>query len=169
MPPPAVRSSTCSGRLATVSAITRRQEKIETCLENTLETVYPGIQISTKDSEFLAIDYVALYGAGIATVDEAREQLGLGESEQKVIDAAQKTIDNINSLSPLVANNVLANMTVNEKRALAGLPPIEGGDVLANTPSEAPEPTTFTFHLLLLKLKPVIVFVLPEVTLVHNV
>jgi DNA-binding Lrp family transcriptional regulator len=126
------------------SYINRRQSKIETCLETTLETVYPGIQISTKDSEFLAIDYVALYGAGIATVDEAREQLGLGETEQKVIDAAQKTIDNINSLSPLVANNVLANMTVNEKRALAGLPPIEGGDALATTPSTAPEPTTFT-------------------------
>jgi len=43
--------------------------------------------------------------------------------------------DAINALSPLVANNVLSNMTINEKRQLAGLPPIAGGDSL---PSAAP-------------------------------
>ena len=59
------------------SYVNRRQHKIDTCLENTFETVYPGIIISTKDSDFLAIDYVALYQAGIATLDETREALGL--------------------------------------------------------------------------------------------
>lgn len=59
------------------SYVNRRQHKIDTCLENTFETVYPGIIISTKDSDFLAIDYVALFQAGIATLDEAREALGL--------------------------------------------------------------------------------------------
>jgi DNA-binding Lrp family transcriptional regulator len=59
------------------SYINRRQEKIETCLENTLEVVYPGIQISTKDSEFLGLDFVALYQANIATLEETRNALGL--------------------------------------------------------------------------------------------
>lgn len=59
------------------SYINRRQNKIETCLENTLETVYPGIQISTKDSEFLGLDFVALYQANIATLEETRNALGL--------------------------------------------------------------------------------------------
>jgi hypothetical protein len=40
-----------------------------------------------------------------------------------------KTNDALNSLSPLVATKVLENMTVNEVRALASLPPIEGGDL----------------------------------------
>ena len=59
------------------SYVNRRQHKIDTCLENTFETVYPGIEISTKDSDFLAIDYVALYQVGIATLNETREALGL--------------------------------------------------------------------------------------------
>jgi hypothetical protein len=45
-----------------------------------------------------------------------------------------KTNDALNSLSPLVATKVLENMTVNEVRALASLPPIEGGDLTSTTP-----------------------------------
>lgn len=41
-----------------------------------------------------------------------------------------KTSDALNSLSPLVATKVLERMTPNEIRALASLPPIEGGDVI---------------------------------------
>ena len=66
------------------SYINRRQSKIETCLETTLEPVYPGIQISTKDSEFLGLDYVALFQAGIATLPETREALGLAVTQQPV-------------------------------------------------------------------------------------
>jgi hypothetical protein len=59
------------------SYVNRRQEKIDTCLENTLEYVYPGIELSTKDSDFLGVDYVALYQFGIVSREEAREALGL--------------------------------------------------------------------------------------------
>ena len=112
------------------SYVNQRQAQLDKCLEYVADFVYPGVKISTQDSEFIGIDYVSLLTAGIVTVEEARTQLGLGEADQKVVDSAQRVIENINSLSPLVANNVLANMTVNEKRALAGLPPIAGGDVL---------------------------------------
>ena len=64
------------------SYVNRRQSKLETCLENTLETVYPGIQISTKDSEFLGLDFVALYQANIATLEETRNALGLPTTPQ---------------------------------------------------------------------------------------
>jgi len=64
------------------SYINRRQNKIETCLENTLETVYPGIIITTKDSEFLGLDFVALYQANIATLEETRNALGLPTTPQ---------------------------------------------------------------------------------------
>jgi len=39
-----------------------------------------------------------------------------------------KTNDALNSLSPLVATKVLETMTENEIRALASLPPVQGGD-----------------------------------------
>jgi len=35
----------------------------------------------------------------------------------------------LNSMSPLVATKVLEMMTINEVRQLAGLPPVEGGDI----------------------------------------
>ena len=44
----------------------------------------------------------------------------------------------INSMSPLVANKLLDNLTVNEIRALGKLPKIEGGDEL---PTSAPMPS----------------------------
>jgi capsid portal protein len=48
-----------------------------------------------------------------------------------------KTNDALNSMSPLVATKVLELMTPNEVRALAQLPPIEGGDILANKQTPA--------------------------------
>lgn len=59
------------------SYVNKRQVKLDTCLENTLEYVYPGIELSTKDSDFLGVDYVALYQFGIVSREEAREALGL--------------------------------------------------------------------------------------------
>ncbi len=41
-------------------------------------------------------------------------------------------------MSPLVATKVLDSMTPNEIRALASLPPIEGGDGVPNTNPETP-------------------------------
>ena len=39
-------------------------------------------------------------------------------------------LDRLNGLSPIVANNMLANLTPNEVRKLVGLPAVEGGDVI---------------------------------------
>jgi len=59
------------------SYVNKRQVKLDTCLENTLEYVYPGIELNTKDSDFLGVDYVALYQFGIVSREEARAALGL--------------------------------------------------------------------------------------------
>ena len=48
-----------------------------------------------------------------------------------------KTNDALNTLSPLVATKVLETMTINEIRALASLPPVEGGDVTQNAANAA--------------------------------
>jgi hypothetical protein len=59
------------------SYVNKRQVKVDSCLQHTLESVYPGIELSTKDSDFLGVDYVALYQTGIVSREEARAALGL--------------------------------------------------------------------------------------------
>jgi hypothetical protein len=54
---------------------------------------------------------------------------------------SSKTNDALNTLSPLVATKVLETMTINEIRALASLPPVDGGDVTqaaANAAAQTP-------------------------------
>jgi hypothetical protein len=53
----------------------------------------------------------------------------INETIVEVEESASKTQDALNSMSPLVATKVLNTMTENEIRALASLPPVEGGDV----------------------------------------
>ena len=55
--------------------------------------------------------------------DEIRELMGKEPLDQNVKSQAQIISDNINSLSPLVANKVLESMTTDEIRSLAGLVP----------------------------------------------
>jgi hypothetical protein len=59
----------------------------------------------------------------------------INETIVEVEGDASKTQDALNAMSPLVATKVLDTMTPNEVRALASLPPVEGGDVVAQ-----PEP-----------------------------
>ena len=62
----------------------------------------------------------------------------INETIVEVEESASKTSDALNSLSPLVATKVLGSMTPNEIRALASLPPIEGGDIVPSTNPETP-------------------------------
>lgn len=59
----------------------------------------------------------------------------INETIVEVEGDASKTQDALNAMSPLVATKVLNTMTTNEVRALASLPPIEGGDVV---PTQTP-------------------------------
>ena len=66
----------------------------------------------------------------IMSKDELREKIGLAALEQKTTSTNQDVIDAINSLSPLVANKVLEQLTPNELRALVSLQPEQGGEVI---------------------------------------
>jgi HK97 family phage portal protein len=69
--------------------------------------------------------------SGLITGEQAEVilagELGLTNSEK---DNNSRMLNGLNRLSPLVANNVLASLTPNEKRALVGAAAIEGGDEL---------------------------------------
>jgi hypothetical protein len=73
---------------------------------------------------------------------EGQFNIGLNKVVKKTSDSAAEVTEAINSLSPLVANKVIASMTANEIRALVGLPPEQGGEQLA---PEVVTPPTETF------------------------
>lgn len=62
----------------------------------------------------------------------------LGEEIVEDVSGSSKTRDLIGAMSPLLANALLKSMTVNEQRALGGLPPLEGGDELPTMSTEIP-------------------------------
>ena len=108
-----------------------RQQKIDETFSYLLEPI-AQVRLETINKPPIGLDYQTLFTAGVITNEEARKELGL----PLITEVKQSSLnDAINALSPLVANNVLSNMTINEKRQLAGLPPIAGGDAL---PSAAP-------------------------------
>lgn len=103
-----------------------RQQKIDDVFSYLLEPI-AQVRLETINKPPIGLDYQALFTAGVITNEEARKELGL----PLISEVKQSSLnDAINALSPLVANNVLSNMTINEKRQLAGLPPIAGGDSL---------------------------------------
>jgi hypothetical protein len=85
----------------------------------TLMDGYDGTIIKVSNSIPLA--FVAESFAGAFTEEEIRDAFGYGAKEVKLNTAANNIIDNINALSPLVANKVLESMSEAEIRSLAGL------------------------------------------------
>lgn len=69
---------------------------------------------------------------GIITNQMALEAINNMTGLQLVQPEQTAISDKINRLSPLVANNVLSTLTINEIRSIAGLPPVLNGDVLAS-------------------------------------
>jgi hypothetical protein len=63
----------------------------------------------------------------------------INETIVEVEGDASKTQDALNAMSPLVATKVLDTMTPNEVRALASLPPLDGGDVIASNQPITPQ------------------------------
>ena len=74
--------------------------------------------------------------------DEIREMMGKAPLDQNVKTQAQIISDNINSLSPLVANKVLESMIPDEIRSLAGLVPKTATQTTADGSMPLPNQTS---------------------------
>ena len=94
-----------------------------------------GLGIEITDSMLMA----SLTRDEMRNLIEGQFNIGLNKVQKKTSEDAADITEAINSLSPLVANKVIASMTANEIRALVGLPPEQGGEQLA---PEVAEPTT---------------------------
>jgi len=104
------------------SYIEPRQTQMDRALTSVFKYVI-DVRLKSINRPPIGLDYTKLYTDGLMSLDEARNELGLArQQEQKTV------VDSINNLSPLVANKVIEQMTVNEIRGIAGLPAILGGD-----------------------------------------
>ena len=75
------------------------------------------------------------------TKDEIRKMAGKEPLDPSIKSQAQIISDNINALSPLVANKVLESMTPDEIRSLAGLIPTVAGTTVTGDGSMPPPPS----------------------------
>jgi predicted transcriptional regulator len=116
------------------SYVEPRQGKMDEQLTYLFSFISP-VKLETINKPPLGLDYLDLYTRNLISNEEARKELGL--PELSTVKIQSNLNDAINSLSPLVANNVLSNMTINEKRQLAGLPPIANGDNIAGAEAVA--------------------------------
>jgi len=77
-----------------------------------------------------------------------KEELGLRFNDyilnlEQNIEETNRTSAALNGMSPLVANKVLENLTINEIRGLAQLAPLPEGNVIGSQLPSAPEPQAF--------------------------
>jgi len=70
------------------SYVNNRQAKIDRCLTYVCDFIYPGVKLSTKDADFIGLDYVGLYQSGLVDINEARQAIGLQpvQSQQQFND-----------------------------------------------------------------------------------
>ena len=87
---------------------------------------YAGVTVELKliPTDPIGIEFTENVLIQNMTKDEIREMLNLPPLEIDASNEAQRVIDGISSLSPLVANKVLESMKQNEIRALVGLTPM---------------------------------------------
>lgn len=117
------------------SQIEPEQEEADRLMQYLMNQMGFQCTVKTTKAEPIGQDWVSLFGAGLAQKEHTQEQLGIPVDEVPQISETQKLTEAINSLSPLVANKVLNELTTNEVRALAGLPPVPGGEAKSQTPA----------------------------------
>jgi DNA-binding Lrp family transcriptional regulator len=82
-----------------------------------------GVEAKIVPVEPIGFEFSETVVSQNMTKDEIRQKIGLEPLSDEIKTQAQVISENINSLSPLVANKVLESMTVDEIRSLAGLVP----------------------------------------------
>ncbi|TWF38856.1 hypothetical protein FHW36_10679 [Chitinophaga polysaccharea] len=116
-------------------------------LENVFNMLagYAGVQapLSIQRTEPISFEFSEATQAQNMSKDEIREKMGLAPEQKQETSQAQEMINAINSLSPLVANKVLENLTSDELRAMVGLSPAAPGTLPQPNPN-VKEPAKFT-------------------------
>lgn len=115
-----------------------RQKAMEDNWNFALQLTGIGGEVEIKEFAPLDVVYSEQLLTSILTKDELRERIGL-EAIQTT-ETGNNIVDSLTTLSPLLGNAILGNLTTNEVRSIVGLPPIPEGNILDKVPISA-EPT----------------------------
>lgn len=118
--------------------IQARQKAMEDNWNFALQLTGIGGQVEIKEFAPLDVQYSEQLLTQILTKDELRERIGL-EAIQTT-ETGNNIVDSLTTLSPLLGNAILGNLTTNEVRSIVGLPPLPQGNILDKVPVSA-EPT----------------------------
>lgn len=84
-----------------------------------------------QDNNNVSDNLVQLVQANILTPAQAQNILQTEQGVEIPENVQTSNVaDRLSNLSPIVANNMLSNLTVNEIRSLIGLPPVANGDTI---------------------------------------
>lgn len=119
--------------------VNERQQAIEEVFNKLFSYVGINGEYELIPVEPLGFEFGEAVMAQNLTKDEIREIMGKEPLDPSIKTQAQVISDNINALSPLVANKVLESMTTDEIRSLAGLIPAVGGSVVPDGSMPAPQ------------------------------
>lgn len=108
-------------------------------IQRAFETLYPAGKWMI--SQFNPITYIQSEVWAKMTEDEIRSQAGLVPIVKEASTDSQKTLDALNSVSPLVANKVLDNLTPDEIRGLIGLPALTAEQIAQLIAPEPEQPS----------------------------
>ena len=123
--------------------VSERQQAFEQVFNKLLEYAGAKGEYVIIPVEPLGFEFSEAIVSQNLTKDEIREIMGKEPLDTSVKTQAQIISDNINSLSPLVANKVLESMTPDEIRSLAGLIP-KGQNVIGDGSMPPPPPSDST-------------------------
>jgi predicted transcriptional regulator len=102
------------------------QQRLDSIYTQFLNDMGVAGNVETLRFEPVEMDYETLFEKGIVDRNEVRVKMGLPEETAPTNNEA--LINAINGLSPLVANKVLNELSINEIRGLVGLSPVIGGE-----------------------------------------
>jgi hypothetical protein len=105
-----------------------RQKAMEDNWNFALQLTGIGGEVEIKEFAPLEVVYSEQVLTQILTKDELRERIGLEPLISE--ETGNNIVDNLTTLSPLLGNAILNNLTTNEIRSIVGLPPIAEGNIL---------------------------------------
>lgn len=122
----------------TIAELNNYVNSIQRMITEAFTTLFP--QNDWTITQFNPITYIPAEVWAKMTDDEIRGVVGLEPIDTGTPSESQKTLEALNTLSPLVANKVLDSMTTNEIRALVNMPALTPDQIAELMPPTEPEP-----------------------------
>lgn len=105
--------------------VNERQQEFEKVFTKLTQYVGEKVELKISPVEPLKFTFTETIMTQVLSKDEIREILGREAIVENISASANMVLDNLNSMSPLLATKVLESMQPDEIRKLASLPPMQ--------------------------------------------